>query len=254
MKYRTTAVFGLLGAAVAGWAIAAAPEIEAKRIDSMVADVLRRADANPHQTHKPDGQAIRADVLNRLQAFEVLKNEAIKAGLDKDPEVQSRFKNMEAEFYATQYAQYLERTVQVEEADLRRLYDQQTRLIKLQQVSFPTEAAAREAQSLLLKGLSFEGLMQRYPNPQQKVDGLIAPQQLPPYLRSVLEGMNRGDVTREPVKVGDAYYLLKLSAVERNPRAEPFEVVKNNLQHAAKQQKVQQQIEQLLQNNGVKVP
>lgn len=251
MKYRTTAVIGVLGAAVACWAIAAAPEIDSKRIDSMVAEVLRHADANPHQTHKPDGKAIRADVVKRLQTFEVLKNEAFKAGLDKDEAVQSRLKNLEAQFYAGQYAEYLERSVQVEEADLRRLYDQQTRLIKLQQVAFPSEAAAREAQALLLKGLSFDALMKRYPNPDQAYDGLISPQQLPPQLAGVIGAMNRGDVSREPVKIGGAFYLFKLSAVERNPEAQPFETVKNSLAYAAKQQKVQQKIEQILRDNGI---
>ena len=52
-------------------------------------------------------RAIRKDVIDTFADFRSLKNEAIKAGLDKDAEVQNQFKNVEAEFYANQYAAYL---------------------------------------------------------------------------------------------------------------------------------------------------
>ena len=120
-----TAVLAILALSTVGLATAKAPEIDPARIDSMVAEVLRQADQHPNQTAKPDGQAIRKDVVTRLQTLEILKNEAIKAGLDKDAEVQNQFKNVEAEFYANQYAAYLERQTAVDDAELRRFYDQQ---------------------------------------------------------------------------------------------------------------------------------
>ena len=145
-----TAVLAILTLSTVGLATAKVPEIDPARIDSMVAEVLRQADQHPNQTAKPDGQAIRKDVVTRLQTLEVLKNEAIKAGLDKDAEVQNQFKNVEAEFYANQYAAYLERQTAVDDAELRRFYDQQTRIIKLQQVSFASAEEVRAAQELLL--------------------------------------------------------------------------------------------------------
>ncbi|MCP1659931.1 peptidyl-prolyl cis-trans isomerase [Neisseria perflava] len=251
MKYQTAIAAGITAAALAGFAFAKAPEIESARIDSMVAEVLRQADLNPNQTQKPDGKAIRRDVITRLQTLEVLKNEALKANLDKDPAVQTQLKTVIAQFYANQYVQYLERNTEVDDAQVRRLYDLQTRMIKLQQVSFASEADAHAAQELLLKGLSFDELMKRYPNPEQKFDNFIMPQQLPPTLAEVINPMNRGDVTVEPVKVQNRYYLFKLSAVERNPEAQPFELVRNQVLQQAKQQKVRQQIEQLLKANGI---
>ncbi|WP_416191947.1 peptidyl-prolyl cis-trans isomerase [Neisseria sp. CCUG12390] len=250
MKHQT-AVAGIVAAAIAGFAIAKAPEIPAGRIDSMVKEVLRQADQNPNQTSKPDGAAIRADVVRQLQTFEVLKNEALKAGLDKDPEVRNQFQTMEAQFYATQYAQYLERNTTVTDNDLHKIYEQQTRMIKLQQVSFDSEQQARAAQELLLKGLSFEELMKRYPNPEQAFNEFIMPQQLPPEIAEVIEPMNRGDVTHNPLKLQDKFYLFKLSAVERNPEAQPFELVRNQLAQQAKQQKVRRQIDELLEANGI---
>ena len=246
-----TAVLAILTLSTVGLATAKAPEIDPARIDSMVAEVLRQADQHPNQTAKPDGQAIRKDVVTRLQTLEILKNEAIKAGLDKDAEVQNQFKNVEAEFYANQYAAYLERQTAVDDAELRHFYDQQTRIIKLQQVSFASADEVRAAQELLLKGLSFEELMKRYPNPEQEFDGFISPQQLPPQLATAFANMNRGDVTHEPVVIGNRFYLFKLSAVERDPKAKPFELVRNQLAQAVKRQKVNNQIERILKENGI---
>ena len=94
-----TAVLAILALSTIGLATAKAPDIDPARIDSMVAEVLRQADQHPNQTAKPDGQAIRKDVVTRLQTLEILKNEAIKAGLDKDAEVQNQFqKTLKAEF------------------------------------------------------------------------------------------------------------------------------------------------------------
>jgi len=238
-----TAVLAILALSTVSLATAKAPEIDPARIDSMVAEVLRQADQHPNQTAKPDGQAIRKDVVKRLQTLEILKNEAIKAGLDKDAEVQNQLKN--------QYAAYLERQTAVDDAELRRFYDHQTRIIKLQQVSFASADEVRAAQELLLKGLSFEELMKRYPNPEQEFDGFISPQQLSPQLATAFANMNRGDVTHEPIQMENRFYLFKLSAVERNPNAEPFELVRNQIAQAVKREKVENQIERILKENGI---
>lgn len=245
---RTAAV---LLAAVTGLAVAQAPEIAEARIDSMVKQLLQAADQNPNQTGNPDGKAIRQEVVKQLQSVEILKNEAIKAGLDKDAEVQARFQNMQAQFYAAEYAHALERDTEVSDAELRRLYDSQTRMIKLQQVSFASAQEARDAQNLLRKGLSFEELMKRHPNPDQKFDSFIMPNQMPQTLAAVIEPLQRGDVTQQPVKLQDKFYLFKLSQVERNPDAQPFELVRNEIARQAKQQKVRRQIDDLLKANGI---
>ncbi|EGV38862.1 peptidyl-prolyl cis-trans isomerase [Neisseria weaveri] len=241
-----------LAALTAGTVAAKAPEIETARIDSMVSQIMKQADADPHLTQKPDGAAIRKDVLLQLQSFEILKNEALKLGLDKEPDVQNQWKNVEAQFYAQQYSQYLERNTEVDEAEIRAVYDRETRVIRLQQVHFDTKEAAAEAQSLLLKGLSFEELMKRYPNPeQQALNELISPSQLPGNLSGLVAQMSRGQVTAEPVELDGKYYLFKLAASERAADAPPFEQIKYQLTMHAKAQKVQEKIENLLKENGI---
>ena len=47
------------------------------------------------------------------------------------------------------------------------------KMVQSQQVSFKTAAEAKEAQILLLRGLSFADLMKRYPNEEQKFTSLL---------------------------------------------------------------------------------
>nr|WP_225315133.1 peptidylprolyl isomerase [Neisseria zalophi] len=253
---KKTYIFTALAVALTTTGLLAAgtpPEIDRARIDSMVAQELQRADALP-AAERPDGETLRKNVTTHLQTVEMLKNEAFKLGLEKLPEVQSQFKNAEAEFYAGQYVRYLENNTEVSEADLRTFYDQQTRLVKLQQVGFATQDEARKAQELLLKGLSFDDLMKRYPNPdQQQMDQFIPPQMLPPELAGIVNKMTRGQITADPVAMNGQFYLFKLAAAERNPDAQPFNQVRDLVAQQLKQQRVQQQIETLLKDNGIEV-
>lgn len=242
-------VFLAASVLAAGIAIGKAPEIERNRIDTLVAEELENASLSP-DTQKPDAEMLRKSITLQLQTLEILKNEALKLGLDKKPDIQARLKNVEAQFYATQYALHLEREVEVNEAELREIYDRQTRAVKIQQVNFASAQEALQAQQLLLKGLSFDGLMKRYPSPDQ-ISDFVSPDLLPPELAKIVTQMSRGQVTREPVQLNGRYYLFKLAASERNPDAPPFEQVKNILVRQTKQQQMQQQIDELLQKHGM---
>lgn len=250
MKYKI--LISALAIAVTGIAMAAQtpPQIDKARIDSAVTQVLKQISATPN-TPQPDGTALRKQVINQLQTFEVLKKEAFKAGLNKDPEVQNEFKNLEAQFYASQYASYLEKSVTVSESDIIQVYNQQMRVIKLQQVQFNTLEEAKSAQALLLKGLSFDDLIKRYPNPEQNFTDFISPQQLPPELWHIVSTMVKGQITQQPVQLSNKFYLFKLTASEKSPNAPPMNKIHEQLVQQVKQQKVQQKISEILINNGI---
>ena len=76
----------------AGIAIGKAPEIERSRIDALVAEEMDNAAMMPGSP-KPDAETLRKNITLQLQTIEILKNEALKIGLDKKPEVQAHFKN-----------------------------------------------------------------------------------------------------------------------------------------------------------------
>ena len=247
MTYQTAAAV-IMATAVAGFAVAKAPDIDPARIDSEVARILKQAEQRPESKQQPDGKAIRQEVVKHLQSIEILKNAALKAGLDKDPEVRNQFLTMEAEFYAAQYADYLKRTAEISNAELLKFYDQQTRMIKIQQVSFDTPEEARE---LLLKGLSFEELTKRYPNQQPAFEDFVMARQLRQPLAGILGPMNRGEVTHNPVEIENKFFLFKISEVQKDPQAPPFDLIRDQLTQLLKEDKAQQQIHQLLRENGI---
>ena len=123
----------VLALSLAGLAVAAqAPQIDNARVDSMVKQVLQQAGQNPQMQGQVNGETIRAQVIKELQTVEVLKAEALKAGLDKDATVQNELKNLEAQFYAAKYSEHLEKTVQVDEAEARRTYDTMAKMVQIQ--------------------------------------------------------------------------------------------------------------------------
>ena len=227
MKYQTAAAV-IMATAVAGFAVAKAPDIDPARIDSEVARILKQAEQRPESKQQPDGKAIRQEVAKHLQSIEILKNAALKAGLDKDPEVHNQFLTMEAEFYAAQYADYLKRTAEISNAELLKFYDQQTRMIKIQQVSFDTPEEAQPA-----------------------FEDFVMARQLRQPLAGILGPMNRGEVTHNPVEIENKFFLFKISEVQKDPQAPPFDLIRDQLTQLLKEDKAQQQIHQLLRENGI---
>ncbi|MDO4642133.1 MAG: peptidylprolyl isomerase [Neisseria sp.] len=248
---KTKVLLTSLGLALTSMALAA-PTIDKARIDSMSTLLLKQAEQNPQaQPGNIDGAEIRKVATQRVQIMEVLKNEAIKNGLNKDSAIQAQLKNLEAEVYANAYTEYLEKKAEIDESDVRKLYDQIAKTVKIQQVIFDTPAEAKAAQELLLKGLSFDDLVKRYPKQSKSTDSFISPQDLDPEIGKIISTMARGEVTKEPITLNGKFYLVKLAAEGRNPQVPPFEQIKNQLISQAKQQKVQEQIMQLLKSNGI---
>ncbi|KPN71105.1 peptidyl-prolyl cis-trans isomerase [Neisseria sp. 83E34] len=229
----------------------AAPEIDKARIDSMAAMFLKQAEQDPNRRGNIDGEEIRRQATRRLQTLEVLKNEAVKVGLDKDAELQNQLKNIEAEVYASAYTEYLERKTEVSESDVRKFYDQIARTVKIQQIAFNTPEEAKAAQELLLKGLSFDDLIKRYPDQNQHTNNFVHSQELDPAIGKIIAPMTRGEITKEPVRYKDKFYLIKLAAEERSPEIPPFGQIREQLVEETKQQKVREQIAQILKNNGI---
>lgn len=231
----------------AGLASAAPPKIEPARVDSMVRQ-LNRQSGLPADTPVPE--EARRQVEMELQAAEVLKTAALHAALDEDAGVRLQHRNAEARFYADRYADYLMDSASVNALDLHQAYDSFTRLVRLQQIRFDTEIEAMQAQRLLLKGLSFEQLAARYSGGQVSTKKMTL-KEMPPEIAQTVALMQRGEVSRKPVKFEGGYYLFKVAATERMENAPGIGQVKPQLLQTVKRQKAEAKIRSLLQANGV---
>ncbi len=250
MKKSVLALSLSLCAAGLVWA-AQAPVIDAAR----VAAAMKQYETQMQQAGRPidpkQQQQLQQDITKSLQGAEVLKAEALKAGLDKQDSVQSEWKNLEAQFYAQQYVNHLKSNVQVSDADLLKLYQHMGREIKLQQAAFPNAAEAEKALALLKKGMSFEQLTKQLKDQPQSPQDWINPQAFPPEIGQVINSMEKGQITGFPVAFGGAYYLFRLADVQQSKEMPPFAQIKPQLLEQAKEQQVQMQIQKILQEAGI---
>lgn len=249
MKTQTTFLALTLAAL---FAVAAdTPKIDEARINAVITQIEAQAKESGTEIPAEQRTAFREQVTRDLQRAEVMKNAALAAGLDKDANVQNQLKNIEAQFYAAQYVEHLKNTVSVSESDLRQLYERLGREVKIQMAAFHNEADARAAQEKLLKGMSFSDLLASLPNQPASPPDFISTQMLPPEFASVIDSMEKGKISTDPVAYQGVYYLFKVADTRKGANLPPFEQVKPRLIAQKKDEAVREQIQKLLKDNGL---
>ena len=229
--------------AASGLAIAT-PQIDSKQVDILLQYFKTAPEINPQDL--PPDEEIRKDLEQNLLRNEVFKQEAVKLGLDKLPDTQALLKKTENEVFAVRLTRYL-----AEEAKV----DEQNRLVLVQQVAFETQEQVQQAYDLLRKGLSFDELLTRFPNPaHSEFNKLVPIQAVPVPWQNILNNLKRGEVTREPLKYGNMYFIIKLAQEELNEQAPSFDKQKDMLRYMVTQQHVQERLREILKNNGVSIP
>lgn len=233
----------------AGLAFADAPKIDSQRINVMLKQYERQMQTQPGAP-APNKAEIQKEITLRLQTADILKAEALKAGLDKQPDTQAAWQNMQAQFYAAQYVDHLAASIEVSDSDLRRQYQQVSQEINLLPIVFPSEQAAEEGLSKLKKGLAYETLLKQV-NPEAPQSNWMNPQQLPPEFAQLASQLKNGQISPNVITIDGHYILLKLAGTRQAPDAPAFDQIKEQLRNQAKQEKVSQQINQILKNNGI---
>ncbi|PIT14485.1 peptidylprolyl isomerase [Snodgrassella alvi] len=249
MKKSITWLAGL-SIMAAGLAFADAPQIDSQRINIMLKQFERQMQAQQPGAPVPDKAEIQKEITVRLQTAEILKAEAIKAGLDKQPETQAAWQNVQAQFYAAQYIEHLTANIEVKDSDLRRQYEQVSQEINLLPIVFPSKEAAEEGLTKLKKGLPYETLLKQV-NPEAPASNWMSPQQLPPDFAQLASQLKNGQISPNVITINEHFILLKLAGMRQSPNAPAFDQIKDQLREQAKQQKVQEQITQILQKNGI---
>ncbi|MBR7059908.1 MAG: peptidyl-prolyl cis-trans isomerase [Neisseriaceae bacterium] len=232
-------------------AIAAeAPQIEDARIDP----IIEQFEAQSHSKDKMPAEQreeMRKQLKLNLQRSEVLKNEAIKAGLDKDENVKNMFKNVESEFYANQYVEYLKKNIKPSDNDLHKLYERVGREVRLQTAVFRTKQEAGEALQKLNKGMSFTDLVKSLPEQPPVPDTFVSTQMFPPELATVIDKMNKGKISDEPVEFQGIFYLFKVADTRKSQAMPDFNELKPNLTNQYVNEKSFEQIQLLFKEYGL---
>ncbi|MCO6505113.1 MAG: peptidyl-prolyl cis-trans isomerase [Snodgrassella sp.] len=232
-------------------AFAIPPSIDNERVNVFLQQIQNQMQMqNQTAGAVPDPNKLKADIIIQLQTADLLKSEALKAGLDKRPETRAAWQNLEARFFATQYVDYLAVNTKVNENDVRRQYELYYQEFNLVPIVFTTKAAAEEGLNKLKKGMAYETLLKQN-NPSAPSTNWIGARQLPAKFARLARKLVKGQITANVVEFEGRFYLLKLAEIRQDAKAPEFDQVKNELREIAKQDKVQQQIEELLKKNGV---
>lgn len=240
---------GCLTMIAAGLTFAEAPKIDQARINAALKQVQAQMQMQPG-AQMPNQAEMTKRIMVNLQSAEVLKAEALKAGLDKQPETQAALQNLMAQFYAAQYVDYLKSQIQVNDADLRQQYDAMTREVNLLVIPYPSEADAQQGLDKLKKGLSFEALLKQQ-SPQAPSENWTPAQSLPPNVAQLVQKMTAGQIYPDVLVLNGQYFLMKVAGSRRAESAPPFDKVKAQLVEQTKNAKVQEAVEQLMKENGI---
>lgn len=207
------------------------------------------------QKDSPELQrALKDELINR----ELLTQEAIKRGLDKDID----FRDQIAQLKQTLMIQaFLENHFQknpISDAQLREEFDRQKKLIgegasasqyRLSQIIVTTETDALDLIRRIQKGELFGKLAQEYSIDQASKTnggqiGWVLPGQVVPQVANVIVNMNKGAVTNAPIQTQGGWVIVKVD--DKRPFKLPtFDEAKPQLRQALVQQYLAETVKKL---------
>lgn len=227
------------------------PQIEAGRVDVLINQVRKQAELSGQTVTSEQLQQLRQDIVKGLQRTEVIKNAALAAKLNERPAVQQELKNLEAQFYTQQYVEYLKENMSVSDAQLRSLYDELGREIKLSQAVFSSREDAEAALEKLRKGLSFNDLVDSLTDQPAAPDGFMSAQGLPPEMAAEVGRMEKGKISSAPLEFQGKFYLFKIADVRMAQNLPPFTQVRPMLLEQKQNELIDQELKKLLAEHGL---
>jgi peptidyl-prolyl cis-trans isomerase C len=201
------------------------------------------------------GQTIPEDkVVDGLIARELLRQEAEKQNLAKDPAVASRIENAAREVLVQASVENFRKNAAVTEEELKKEYD--TRVAAMKSTEFKarhilvdTEDAAKEILAKLAKGAKFDELAKKLSkDPSAKQNGgelgWFNAQQMVPEFSAALATLKNGETTQAPVKSQFGWHVIQRED-SREQTPPPYEAVKEQFRNALVGQKLQKHVEEL---------
>ncbi|MCX7108757.1 MAG: peptidylprolyl isomerase [Proteobacteria bacterium] len=201
------------------------------------------------------GQSIPEDkVVDGLIARELLRQEAEKQNLAKDPTVAMKIENAAREVLVQASVENFRKNAAVTEEELKKEYD--TRVATMKNVEYKarhilleTEDAAKDVLAKLAKGAKFDELakkMSKDPSAKQNGGelGWFNPQQMVPEFSAALASLKNNDITTAPVKSQFGWHVIQRED-SREQTPPPYDAVKEQFRSALVGQKLQKHVEDL---------
>ncbi|MDR0703124.1 MAG: peptidylprolyl isomerase [Azoarcus sp.] len=209
----------------------------------------------------PDDENLRENVRKDLIRRQVLEQAAVKAGVDKRPDIQIKQDVVRQTVLIQDYLQDWAKSNPPTDEELKKEYDEiKTRMASskeyhVRHILLKTEPEAKAVITRLGKGAKFAELAKKSLDQGSRDRGgdlgWADPSSfVPPFSEAVID-LGKGKYTKTPVKTDFGYHVILLED-SRNMQAPSFEDIKVQLQQSLQNRKLQGHIEQLEQTAEVK--
>jgi len=253
LKTRKFAVLAILGALAITPAFAedkSAAMVNGVSIPQARVDLRVKASAAQGQADSPElRKAIREDMIN----LELMAQEAMKLGLDKNAEVVQQVELVRQQVLAGTYVQNYAKNHPIGEDQLKQEYGKLKAKLGNKEYSarhilVETEAEARDIIAQLGKNVKFEKLAAKSKDAASAAQGgslgwAVPGNFVPPFANAMLN-LKKGEYTREPVQSQFGWHVIKLEDM-RNLKVPSFDEVKPQLQQRLQQQAIQKAVADL---------
>ncbi|OED42375.1 hypothetical protein AB833_06940 [Chromatiales bacterium (ex Bugula neritina AB1)] len=184
-------------------------------------------------------QATDEQILEELVSLELMRQEALKLGLDKTPEMAAEMKIMQARVLANALLSQHTAGIDVTDESLRVEYDKQIAMADVKEyqashILLEDEARAEEIIVELNDGTDFAEAAKKYstgPSGPQGGDlGWFDSAAMVPEFSQAVALLETGKHTMAPVKTDFGWHIIKLND-SRSKEPQPFDAVKEQLRN-----------------------
>jgi peptidyl-prolyl cis-trans isomerase C len=226
--------------------------IPSSRADQAVKQVVA-------QGQGADSPQLRDAVKQQLIAREVMMQEAVKQGYDKNPEVKQALESARQTIVINALARDYITKHPVTDAEVKAEYD---RFVKttgdkeyhVRHILVEKEADATAIIAKIKGGAKFEDLAKQSKDTGTANNGgdldWASPSSFPPEFAAGLTGLQKGQVTEKPVKTQVGYHVIKLDDV-RQAKLPTLDELKPQIQDSLSQQKLASYQEEMVKKAKV---
>jgi peptidyl-prolyl cis-trans isomerase C len=227
--------------------------IPSSRADAIVKQVVAQGQGT-------DSPQLREAIKNDLISREVLMQEAIKQGYDKNPEVKAALENARQTIVINALARDYMAKHPVTDAEVKAEYDlfvKQTgdKEYHVRHILFATEDEAKAAIEKLKGGAKFEDLAKQSKDTGTANNGgdldWASPSSFPPEFAAGFTGLQKGAIADTPVKTQVGYHVIKLDDV-RPAKLPALDEVKSQISESLTQQKLEAYKQEMVNKAKVK--
>ncbi len=201
------------------------------------------------------GQNVPEDkIVDGLIARELLRQEAEKLNLAKEPAVAQKIENATRDVLVQADVENFRKTAAIPDEEVKKEYDARVAAMKATEykarhILLDNEQAAKDVIAKLKKGAKFEDLAKKFSKDASNAKnggelGWFNSQRMVPEFSKAVEGLKDGEITQEPVKTQFGWHVIQREET-REQAPPPFDAVKEQFRNLLLGQKLQKHVEEL---------